>query len=110
MEHSQDSMVKEIETFIKSKPVAVYMKGSPEFPMCGFSARTIEALTEAGVKRDQIASFNVLENRPLFEVLKRVSNWPTSPQVYVKGKLIGGCDIVCEMLESGELKELIKEI
>ncbi len=102
-----DPVIKEIETFINSKPVVIYLKGTADAPQCGFSARVIEVLREAGVKRESMATFNVLENRPLFEILKRYSNWPTSPQVYIGGKLVGGCDIVSEMHESGELKELV---
>lgn len=102
--------VKEIEAFIHSKPIAIYMKGTLDFPMCGFSARAVQALEAAGAKRDQMTSFNVLEDRQLFEALKQYSQWPTSPQVYINGEFIGGSDIVMEMLESGELQEKLKSI
>ena len=101
------SGVERIKSLLSSKPYVIYMKGTPEFPMCGFSARTVEALYEAGVKREDLASFNVLEDRPHFEELKKYSNWPTSPQVYVRGKFVGGCDIVTELLERGELQKIV---
>lgn len=93
-----------IETQIKSKPAFIFMKGTPNFPMCGFSARTVEVLKAANVDFGYV---NILENAEVWEALKAFTNWPTSPQVFVKGEFIGGCDITCEMFESGELQKLL---
>jgi monothiol glutaredoxin len=93
-----------IEQQIKSKPAFIYMKGTPNMPMCGFSARATEVLKATGV---DFGAFNILEDMNLFEELKRMNQWPTSPQIYVKGEFIGGCDIVCEMYESGELQGML---
>lgn len=94
-----------IEQQIKSKPVFIYMKGSPGMPMCGFSARSVEVLKAAGA---EFGSFNILDDMNLFEELKKVNQWPTSPQIYVKGEFVGGCDIICELFESGELQTMLK--
>ncbi|HEX5418936.1 MAG TPA: Grx4 family monothiol glutaredoxin [Gammaproteobacteria bacterium] len=87
-------------------PVLLYMKGTPDFPQCGFSAQTVAALRAVGAKFDSV---NILEEPELREGLKRYSNWPTFPQLYVKGELIGGCDIALEMYRSGELEQLLAE-
>lgn len=84
--------------------VVLFMKGSPMFPQCGFSAAVIEALTTLEVK---FKGIDVLTDPALREGIKSYSNWPTIPQLYVKGEFVGGCDIVSEMFESGELKELL---
>jgi monothiol glutaredoxin len=89
---------------IKSKPVFIYMKGSPNMPMCGFSARSIEVLKAAGA---DFGAFNILDDMNLFEELKKQNQWPTSPQIYVKGEFVGGCDIICELFENGELKGML---
>ncbi|MDX5299147.1 MAG: Grx4 family monothiol glutaredoxin [Gammaproteobacteria bacterium] len=81
------------------------MKGTPQSPQCGFSARTVQALMACG---ERFAYVNILENPELREALKAYSNWPTYPQLYVGGELVGGCDIVTEMFESGELQTLVK--
>ncbi len=94
-----------IEDQIKSKPAFIYMKGTPNMPMCGFSARASEVLKAAGV---EYGFFNILDDMQLFETLKQRNQWPTSPQIYVKGEFVGGCDIVCELYESGELQQLLK--
>jgi len=86
--------------------VVLYMKGTPVFPMCGFSARVVQILSDAGVK---FQSYNVLEDPELRQGLKDFSNWPTFPQLYVKGELVGGCDIVTEMAQTGELQQLLAE-
>lgn len=100
----------DIETLIKQQiaesPVLLYMKGTPQFPQCGFSARTVEALTQVG---EPFAYVNILENPDIRATLPRIANWPTFPQLWVKGELIGGCDIVMEMMQKGELAPLIKE-
>lgn len=90
---------------IKSKPVFIYMKGTPNMPMCGFSARATEVLKAAGA---DFGAFNILEDMNLFEELKRMNQWPTSPQIFVKGEFVGGCDIICELYESGELQGMLK--
>jgi len=84
--------------------VLLYMKGSPDFPQCGFSARVVAALKACGTTFTHV---NILEDSELREGLKRYSNWPTYPQLYVAGELIGGADIVEQMFRSGELQELI---
>jgi monothiol glutaredoxin len=94
-----------IEEQIKSKPAFIYMKGTPNMPMCGFSARATEVLRATGV---EFGSFNILDDMNLFEELKKRNQWPTSPQIYVKGEFVGGCDIICEMYESGELQNMLK--
>lgn len=86
--------------------VVLYMKGTPVFPMCGFSARVVQILSNAGVR---FQSYNVLEDPDLRQGLKEFSSWPTFPQLYVKGELVGGCDIVTEMAQSGELATLLSE-
>ena len=94
-----------IEQQTKSKPVFIYMKGTPSMPMCGFSARASEVLARTGV---EFGSFNILDDMNLFEELKKVNQWPTSPQIYVKGEFVGGCDILCELSENGELAGMLK--
>ena len=84
--------------------VVLYMKGTPVFPQCGFSAAVVQALTHLGIK---FRGINVLEDPGLREGIKEFSNWPTIPQLYVKGEFVGGCDIVREMFQSGELTELL---
>jgi len=88
---------------IKSNDVVLFMKGTPAFPMCGFSASVVQILNNMGVKFNSI---NVLDNEKMREGIKNYSNWPTIPQLYVKEEFIGGCDIVKEMNDSGELLEL----
>ena len=99
-----DHVSQNIENEIKSNNVVLFMKGTPVFPMCGFSAATVEVLNKIGVK---FSSVNVLESDEMREGIKQYSNWPTIPQLYVKKEFIGGCDIVSEMFESGELLELL---
>ena len=84
--------------------VVLYMKGTPVFPQCGFSAAVVQALTHMGVK---FRGINVLEDPGLRDGIKEYSNWPTIPQLYIKGEFVGGCDIVREMFQSGELSELL---
>ena len=92
-----------IKNEIKNNNVVLFMKGTPVFPMCGFSAATVQLLNNLGVK---FTSINVLDSDEMREGIKKFSNWPTIPQLYVKEEFIGGCDIVKEMSESGELLEL----
>jgi monothiol glutaredoxin len=102
---SGDDPEKLIEKQVKAHPVMLYMKGNPQQPMCGFSARVVEILTQNNV---DFASVNVLDYPVIREAVKRYSNWPTIPQLFVKGEFIGGCDIVTSMHESGELEELLE--
>ena len=94
-----------IQQQIQSKPMFIYMKGTPGMPMCGFSARAAQVLASTGV---EFGSFNILEDMNLFEELKKLNEWPTSPQIYVKGEFVGVCDIICELAESGELAKMLK--
>jgi len=94
---------KQLETY----PVLLYMKGTPDFPQCGFSAKTVGMLREVGAK---FAYVNIFEDPEIREGLKLYSNWPTFPQLYVRGELIGGCDITTELYESGELKQILAEV
>ncbi len=93
-----------IKEQLGSFPVLLYMKGTPDFPQCGFSAQTVGALKALGTR---FAYVNILEDQEIREGLKVYSNWPTFPQGYVAGELVGGSDIAIEMFESGELKELV---
>ena len=99
------SIKERIEEQLGSNDVLLYMKGSPDFPQCGFSGQTVAALNALG---KPYAFVNIFEDPEIREGLKEYSNWPTFPQLYVKGELIGGCDIVIEMYNSGELKELLE--
>ena len=91
---------------INNNPIILYMKGTKEMPMCGFSNSVVQVLNHYGVDYKDI---NVLESADLREGIKEYSNWPTIPQLYVKGEFIGGCDIMREMFQSGELKALFEE-
>ena len=95
-----------IKNEIKNNEVVLFMKGTPAFPMCGFSAATVQVLTNLGIKFNSI---NVLDSDEMREGIKKFSNWPTIPQLYVKEEFIGGCDIVKEMFEKGELKKLFED-
>lgn len=92
---------------VTSNPVVLYMKGTPQFPMCGFSATAIQILKNLGVT--QLYSVNVLENEEIRSGIKEFANWPTIPQLYIKGEFVGGCDIMREMYENGELKTMLAE-
>lgn len=92
---------------LAAAPVVLFMKGTPDFPQCGFSAQTAGALRALGARFHAV---NIFEDPELREALKRHSNWPTYPQLYVKGELIGGCDITMEMLHNGELKTLLQSV
>ena len=96
----------QIRQQITGDDVVLYMKGTPVFPMCGFSAAVVQILSSGGVP---FQSYNILDDMELRQGLKEFSNWPTFPQLYVKGELVGGCDIVREMYETGELSELLAE-
>ncbi|BEH13662.1 MULTISPECIES: Grx4 family monothiol glutaredoxin [Marinobacter] len=95
-----------IKSQLEENPVILYMKGTPQAPQCGFSARTVQALMACG---ERFAFVNILDNQELREALKVYSSWPTYPQLYIGGELVGGCDIVLEMSESGELAKAVKD-
>jgi monothiol glutaredoxin len=95
-----------IDNEVKSNDVVLFMKGTPQFPMCGFSGQVVQILDHLGVS---YKGLNVLENDELRNGIKAFSNWPTIPQLYVKGEFVGGCDIVREMFQAGELQDLLRE-
>ncbi len=94
-----------LKNLINAAPVMLFMKGTPDMPQCGFSANVCKILNHVGVS---FSAFNILADMDVREGLKQFSNWPTYPQLYVKGELIGGNDIITEMLNSGELQEVLK--
>jgi len=98
------SIAEKIEQTIRSNPVVLYMKGSADFPECGFSSRVVQILNKCEVP---FLAINVLEDPELRQGIKDYANWPTIPQLYVNGEFIGGCDIVSEMYQSGELQTLL---
>ena len=95
-----------INNEVKANNVVLFMKGTPQFPMCGFSGQLVQILDYLGVP---YKGLNVLENEELRSGIKSYSNWPTIPQLYVKGEFVGGCDIVREMFQAGELQSLLKD-
>jgi monothiol glutaredoxin len=95
-----------IQEQLKSNPVVLYMKGTPDFPQCGFSASAVRTLEACGAS---FAYVNIFEDPELRDALKRFSNWPTYPQLYVRGELVGGSDILTEMYQKGELQQLLQE-
>jgi len=103
---SQEAVNTRIQKLVDENPVFVFMKGTPAFPQCGFSATVVAILDHLGV---DYASANVLEDQDIREGVKAFSNWPTIPQIYVKGEFLGGCDIAKEMFQSGEFKTLLEE-
>src|SRR5579875_48904 len=101
-----DAVHDRIQQEITENPVMLYMKSTAMFPQCGFSARVVQILTHLNVP---FRTANVLEDMQLREGIKQFSNWPTIPQLYVKGEFVGGCDIIMEMCQNGELETLLKE-
>jgi monothiol glutaredoxin len=100
-----DTVKDRIESDLKANDVVLYMKGTPVFPQCGFSSAVVQVLTHLGIK---FKGINVLEDPEIRNGIKEFANWPTIPQLYVKGEFIGGCDIVREMYQTGELAELLQ--
>lgn len=100
-----DAISKRIKDEIESGDVVLFMKGSPVFPQCGFSATVVQVLSHLGVK---FKSVDVLQDPGIRQGVKDFSNWPTIPQLYVKGEFVGGCDIVREMFQTGELQDLLQ--
>ena len=101
-----DDIQTSIDNAVKGNDVLLFMKGTPTFPQCGFSSVVVQVLDYLGVEYQAV---NVLENQDVREGIKAYSDWPTIPQLYVKGEFVGGCDIVKEMFEAGELKEFMTE-
>ena len=102
----KEETLKQIKDQISSNAILLYMKGSPEAPQCGFSAQATRALQACGAP---FAFVDVLANPDIRATLPEYANWPTFPQLYIKGELIGGCDIIMELYQSGELQDLIKK-
>ncbi len=99
-------VLERIDEAVKSNPVVIFMKGTPKMPQCGFSSRASQALMQCG---EEFAYVNVLMDPEIFHNLPRYADWPTFPQVYINGELIGGCDITLEMFEKGELQQAVKD-
>ena len=97
-----------IDSLVKGNDIVLFMKGSASFPMCGFSGRAIQILKAVGVDTKGITTVNVLDDHEIRAGIKEYSNWPTIPQLYVKGEFIGGSDIMMEMYESGELQKTVQ--
>ena len=95
-----------IDKEVKANDVVLFMKGTPEAPMCGFSGRVVQILNHVGVG---FKGINVLESSELRQGIKEYANWPTIPQLYVKGEFVGGCDIITEMFQTGELKQMLAD-
>ncbi len=98
-------VVERIKDQLGSHAVVLYMKGTPDFPQCGFSSQTVQAVKECGV---QFMYINIFEDQEVREALKEYSNWPTYPQLYVKGELVGGCDIIMDLHSKGELQGMLQ--
>ncbi|MBR9828739.1 MAG: Grx4 family monothiol glutaredoxin [Oceanospirillales bacterium] len=101
------SVVDTIKEQIENNAILLYMKGTPRFPQCGFSSRAVEAVMSCG---ERFAFVNILENPEIRAELPKYANWPTFPQLWINGELVGGCDIICEMAANGELKEMITAV
>ena len=97
----------EIDQLVKNNDIVLFMKGSASFPMCGFSGRAVQILKACGVDTKALTTVNVLENDGIRQGIKEYSNWPTIPQLYVRGEFIGGSDLMMEMYQSGELQQVI---
>ena len=95
-----------IKQLVTENPIIIFMKGTPDFPQCGFSARAVGALNACGVR---YAHVNIYEDEEIYRTLPKYANWPTFPQLYVKGELIGGCDITLDLYQSGELQKMLRE-
>ena len=101
------SVLEQIKAEVEGHPIVLFMKGTPQFPMCGFSSRSVQALKAAGAAG--FHTVNVLEQPEVRASLPRYSDWPTFPQLFINGELIGGCDITVELSESGELARLVAD-
>lgn len=103
------AILERIQAEVQGHSIVLFMKGTPQFPMCGFSSRTVQALKAAGADPARLHTVNVLEEPEIRANLPRYSNWPTFPQLFINGELIGGCDITMELYESGELARMVAE-
>ena len=103
------SVNEQIDSLVKQNPVVLFMKGTASFPQCGFSGRAVQILKACGVDSKAIKTVNVLDEPEIREAIKTYSNWPTIPQLYVKGEFVGGSDIMREMYDSGELQQMLKD-
>ena len=103
--NSKHPLIPQVQAVINSSDVVIFMKGTADFPACGFSARAVATLRAAGAKN--LKSFYVLSDDPMWDALEALTQWPTVPQIFIKGQFIGGCDITVEMYENGELQKLI---
>lgn len=99
-------VMQRIDEAVKKHPVFIFMKGTPQFPQCGFSSRASEALRRCG---QEFGYCNVLADPEIFQNLPRYADWPTFPQIYINGELIGGCDITLELFEKGDLQKMVEE-
>lgn len=97
-----------IAELVKNNDVVLFMKGNASFPMCGFSGRAIQILKASGLEPKAVKTVNVLEDEAIRQGIKEFSNWPTIPQLYIRGEFVGGSDIMMEMYESGELQQLVQ--
>ena len=98
-----------IDEIVKGHRVVLFMKGTAQFPQCGFSGRAVQVLKACGVGTSELKTVNVLEDEGIRQGIKDYSNWPTVPQLYVKGEFVGGCDITREMFQAGELQQLMAD-
>lgn len=98
--------LEKIRELVHENPVIIFMKGTPQFPRCGFSARASQALAQCGAK---FAHVNIFEEPEIYKALPQFANWPTFPQIYIGGELVGGCDITLELYQRGELQKMIQE-
>ena len=105
---SNDTRVK-IQNAVKEDPLVVFMKGSPSMPQCGFSRAVLQILQVQGVNTDKVATYNCLEDQELRDGIKEFSDWPTIPQVYINGEFVGGCDILLNLHQTGELETILRE-
>ena len=102
-----DDIQQKIDALVKNHPIVLFMKGNATFPMCGFSGRAVQLLKNAGAAPSSVYTINVLEDEAVRQCIKTYSNWPTIPQLYIRGEFIGGSDIMQEMFDQGELQQLV---
>ena len=102
-----DDIQQKIDALVKNHPIVLFMKGTATFPMCGFSGRAVQLLKNAGAAPSSVYTINVLEDEAVRQGIKTYSNWPTIPQLYIRGEFIGGSDIMQEMFDQGELQQLV---
>ena len=102
-----DDIQQQLDALVKNHPIVLFMKGNATFPMCGFSGRAVQLLKNAGAAPSSVYTINVLEDEAVRQGIKTYSNWPTIPQLYIRGEFIGGSDIMQEMFDQGELQQLV---